>query len=154
MSCGSEGGRFTRKKIIVLSLVGSGIAAGSYFALTSTNIQTVAASSALLGVMACPAMCAVMGGGIWIVNKISKKKDKNKNRQDVKNQRLKSKSHTLKDSCCSNDVNENHKREHLENTEIPALTRLKKKLKRNSEDSAYNWYFKRLNPYNKLAYPL
>jgi phosphate/sulfate permease len=141
MSCGSQGGKFTRKKIMMFSVVGVGIAAASYFALTSNNIQTVAASSALLGIMACPIMCGVMGGIMWMVHRINRKKNKNlSRRKDIKSRR-KSQVLTPDHSCCnSHDVDKmgNHKRERFKYVEIPVLGRLKKKLKRNTEDSVYN----------------
>lgn len=75
MSCNT--GRLTKRKIIVLSLLGVGIAAGTYFAISTTNNPAVAAAVPALAAFAiCPAMCAAMGGLIWFMNRSSKDKDK------------------------------------------------------------------------------
>jgi hypothetical protein len=75
MSCNT--GRLTKGKIIVLSLLGVGVAAGTYFALSTTNNPAVAAAVPALATFAmCPVMCAAMGGLIWFMNRSSKDKDK------------------------------------------------------------------------------
>lgn len=74
MACNSGGrGRITRKRIVVLSSVGAGIAAASYAALTLNPLAGVAAPL-ILAFAACPAMCAAMGGAMWIRKRMAKKK--------------------------------------------------------------------------------
>ena len=138
--CGGKGNgrKITKKKIIIFSTLGTGIAATSYFALTATNSQALVAFSTLLGFAACPAMCAVMGGGIWIFNKLSSKKKRNhvyenENNDTSTNQKIE----TREDSCCSvHDSNENHGKEVLKNPEVSIPTILKKK--KRSEDKNRN----------------
>jgi len=62
-SCCNLDGKNTKTKIIVLSVIGIAIVTASYFVLTTTNNGTALAFSGILGFAACPAMCAVMGGG-------------------------------------------------------------------------------------------
>jgi hypothetical protein len=70
----------TKKKIIIFSSIGLGIAAATYLAFTTTNNPAVAAAiPALLSISVCPAMCAAVGGGIWLKNRFSKNKNKNNN---------------------------------------------------------------------------
>ena len=67
MSCrggNGNGGRITKKKVVIFTLAGVGIAATSYYVLTTTNVAAAAALVPLAGFAACPAMCAAMGGGI------------------------------------------------------------------------------------------
>lgn len=74
MACNNGGlGRMNRKKIMVLSSVGAGIAAASYAALTLNPLAGVAAPL-ILAFVACPAMCATMGGVMWIRERMAKKK--------------------------------------------------------------------------------
>ncbi|MGI0021535.1 MAG: hypothetical protein ACRD9Q_01620 [Nitrososphaeraceae archaeon] len=140
MSCcggNGDGRKITKKKIIIFSSLGAGIATASYFALTTTNSQALVASSTLLGFAACPAMCAVMGGGIWIFNKLSSKKKRNHvyendNNGTNTNQKIK----TREDSCCSvHDSNENHGKEVLKNPEVSIPTILKKKTRSKDKKS-------------------
>jgi hypothetical protein len=71
MSCNT--GRLTKRKIIVLSFLGVGIAAGTYFAFSTTNNPAVAAAVPALAAFAmCPAICAAVGGLIWFMNRSSK----------------------------------------------------------------------------------
>ena len=134
MSCcggNGDGRKITKKKIIIFSSLGAGIAIASYFALTTTNSQALVASSTLLGFTACPAMCAVMGGGIWIFNKLSSKKKRNHvyendNNGTNTNQKIK----TREDSCCSvHDSNENHGKEVLKKSRSLNSNNIKKEKK-------------------------
>jgi len=97
MSCGS--GKITKKKIAIFSSIGIGIGitALSYIALTTTNNPILAATMpAVLGFAACPAMCVAMGGGMWFMNRLSKKKN---NKNENHNVNLEEK--TLSTSCCA-----------------------------------------------------
>jgi len=97
MSCGS--GKITKKKIAIFSSIGIGIGitALSYVAFTTTNNPVLAAAMpAVLGFAACPAMCVAMGGGMWFMNRLSKKKN-NKN----ENQNVNLEEKTSPPSCCT-----------------------------------------------------
>lgn len=69
----------TKKKIIIFSSIGLAIAAATYLAFTTTtnNSATAAAIPALVSFAACPAMCAAIGGGIWLKNRFSKNNNDN-----------------------------------------------------------------------------
>lgn len=72
--------KLTRNRIILYSSLGVVGACGTYLAFTATNNPALAAAIPLIsGFAICPAMCAVMGGIIWIMNRRSKNKD-SKNR--------------------------------------------------------------------------
>ena len=74
MVCNTGGlGRMTRKKIVVLSSVGASIGVASYAVLTLNPLAGVA-TPLILAFVACPAMCAAMGGAIWIRERMAKKK--------------------------------------------------------------------------------
>jgi hypothetical protein len=97
MNCNT--GKFTKKKIILLSLLGVGLTVGIYFVFSTTNNPAIAATVPALAAFAiCPVMCAVMGGLMWMMNRSSKNKGKEQR-------------HLLKDeemsSCCS-DTNVGH----------------------------------------------
>ena len=67
----------TRKKIILFSSLGLGIALAMYFTLTMTSNPAVAAAiPTVLAFGACPLMCAAMGGAMWFSNRLSKNKSK------------------------------------------------------------------------------
>jgi hypothetical protein len=75
MSCNT--GRLTKKKIILLSLLVVGVTIGIYFVFLTTNNPIIAAAVPALAAFAiCPAMCAIMGGLIWVMNRSSKNKGK------------------------------------------------------------------------------
>jgi len=75
MSCST--GRLTKKKIIVLSLLVVGVTIGIYFVFSTTNNPLIAAAvPALTAFAICPAMCAIMGGLIWVMNRSSRNKGK------------------------------------------------------------------------------
>jgi hypothetical protein len=93
MSCNT--GRLTKKKIILLSLIVVGVTIGIYFVFLTTNNPIIAAAVPALAAFAiCPAMCAIMGGLIWVMNRSSKNKGKDQK-------------HLLNDaessSCCSDN---------------------------------------------------
>lgn len=67
-------GKITKKKIIILSSIGAGIAVTTYFLFTiENNAAILIAILPLLIFAACPAMCAVCGMK-WIKNRFSKNK--------------------------------------------------------------------------------
>ena len=99
MSCNTGIITTKRKKIVVFSSIGSGIAITSYLAFTTTNNPAIAATiPALLSLVACPAMCAVMGGAFWFINRFSKNRNN-------KNQIVASKEEGK--SCCGEVVFQN-----------------------------------------------
>jgi phosphate/sulfate permease len=89
MSCSSTG-KITRKKIVILSVIGTGIAAATYFAFTSNNPAIVAAIPLLLVFAPCLGMCAVMGGIMWLKGRSSKdgKQIKHKNLNDERENKI------------------------------------------------------------------
>jgi hypothetical protein len=81
MSCNT--GRLTKKKIILLSLLVVGVTVGIYFVFSTTNNPLIAAAVPALAAFAiCPAMCAIMGGLIWVMNR---SKNKGKDRRHLLN---------------------------------------------------------------------
>ncbi|MGH9976850.1 MAG: hypothetical protein ACRD8Z_13605 [Nitrososphaeraceae archaeon] len=71
MSCNT--GKLTKKKIILL---GIGLTVAIYFFFSTTNSPAVAAAVPALAAFAiCPAMCAVMGGLMWVISRSSKGKE-------------------------------------------------------------------------------
>jgi hypothetical protein len=75
MSCNT--GRLTKKKILLLSLLVAGVTVGIYFIYSTTNNPAIAVAVPALAAFAiCPAMCAIMGGLIWVMNRSSKNKGK------------------------------------------------------------------------------
>ncbi|MFL6366095.1 MAG: hypothetical protein ACJ719_12950, partial [Nitrososphaeraceae archaeon] len=77
MSCNTKG-LSRKRKFIIFSSLGSGIAAVSYLTFTTTSNPAVAATvPALLSLAACPAMCVGMGGMMWFMSRFSKKKNLN-----------------------------------------------------------------------------
>jgi hypothetical protein len=85
----------TKKKIIVLSAIGIAVIASSYFVFTITNNGAALAFSGILGFAACPAMCAAMGGSMWIASRIATRKNQNNSDQEQ--------------SCCTEHANEHRK---------------------------------------------
>lgn len=100
MSCGL--GKLTRMRVILYSSLGVGVAGGTYLAFTTANNPALAAAIPLIsGFAICPAMCAVMGGIMWIMSRRSKNKD-------PKNKDIKSTSKFLEKGefpCCSHSEN-------------------------------------------------
>ena len=89
-------GRNTRTKVIVLSVIGVAVVGASYLMFTATNNGAVLALSGLLGFAACPAMCAAMGGIMWVASRLGSKKNENVNSQQ---------------SCCGKHATESQKEE-------------------------------------------
>jgi hypothetical protein len=78
MSCGNDSEnnnerRFTKKRIAILSTMAAGAVGAVYFSVTA-NPAIGASVSAILAFAACPAMCAAMGGTMWLSRRLSKKK--------------------------------------------------------------------------------
>ena len=73
MSCDDKNKQTkTKKRILFFSIIGGGIGITAIFLLSNTNnnnnlaiILPFLASFAI-----CPAMCAMIGGGIWITNRL------------------------------------------------------------------------------------
>ena len=67
----------TKKRILVLVAIVLGITAIIYSISVSTkNFALIALSPFALGFLICPLMCAAMGGGLWLANRLSRKKEK------------------------------------------------------------------------------
>jgi hypothetical protein len=82
MSCNS--GKITKKRIIILSTLIIAIAATIYAVSVATNnFAILVASPLVLGFLACPLMCGIMGGAIWLMSKLSKNKEKSSSSKDV-----------------------------------------------------------------------
>ena len=72
MSCNST--RKPLKKIIIVLAMVIGIGVIMYFVFSATNNPVFAASIPLIMTFAaCPLMCAVMGGSMWLMNRYKKK---------------------------------------------------------------------------------
>lgn len=73
MSCSN--GKMTKKRIITLLVVIAGIAATIYgISVVTKNFAILAASPLVLGFLACPLMCGVMAGGMWLSSRLSRNK--------------------------------------------------------------------------------
>jgi hypothetical protein len=70
MSCRSS----NRKKIAIIAGAGAGVAGISYASLAA-NPVAAAALPVVLVFAACPAMCAAMGGIMWLNRRMSKRKN-------------------------------------------------------------------------------
>jgi len=66
------GGGSKKRKIAMISGAGAGAAAITYLSLTA-NPGAAAAVPAVLVLAACPAMCAVMGGVMWLSRRFKKR---------------------------------------------------------------------------------
>ncbi len=96
-------GKTNKTKIIILSAIGASILAASYYFFISPNNGPVLALSGLLGLAACPAMCAVMGGAMWMASRLGSKKNQKANSENTNQQ-----------SCCAKHSNDIRK-EKIEN---------------------------------------
>ena len=102
--CCSFDGKNTKTKVIVFSVIGIAVVTASYFIFTASNNGAALALSGMLGFAACPAMCAVMGGGMWIASRFANKKSQKISSDNDQEQ-----------SCCLKHVHEDRK-ENLENS--------------------------------------
>lgn len=69
MSCDKN--KQTKKRILFFSIIGVGIGITSIFLLSYSNNNNLAIILPFLASFAiCPAMCAMIGGGIWITNRL------------------------------------------------------------------------------------
>ncbi|MFL6425883.1 MAG: hypothetical protein ACJ71R_20160 [Nitrososphaeraceae archaeon] len=101
MSCNTKG-LSRKRKIIIFSSLGSGIAAVSYLTFTTTSNPAVAATvPALLSLAACQAMCVGMGGMMWFMHRFSKNKNKN-NQAFIDHNRVETQQKEVEGSCCGN----------------------------------------------------
>jgi hypothetical protein len=75
---GGTGKIATRKKLVIFSSIGVGVAAITYLAFITTNNPALAASvPAIFSLAACPIMCVGIGGAMVFMNRFSKNKNKN-----------------------------------------------------------------------------
>jgi hypothetical protein len=108
MSCNTKG-LSRKRKIIIFSSLGSGIAAVSYLTFTATSNPALAATiPALLSLAACPAMCVGMGGVMWFMSRFSKKKNKGNQISIINHNRAELQQKEVESSCCGN-LEENRK---------------------------------------------
>jgi hypothetical protein len=114
MSCNTKG-LSRKRKIILFSSLGSGIAAVSYVTFTITSNPAISAAvSALLSLAACPAMCVGMGGVMWFVSRFSKKKNNNDNETSTTNhERVEVNQKEVERSCCGN-LQQNNNAQNIE----------------------------------------
>ncbi|HJT46938.1 MAG TPA: hypothetical protein VJ729_02060 [Nitrososphaeraceae archaeon] len=100
MSCNTKG-LSRKRKIIILSSLGSGMIAVSYLTFTTTSNPAVAATlPALLYLAACPAMCVGMGGMMWFMSRFSKKKNKDNQKSIINHDRVEVEEKVFEHSCC------------------------------------------------------
>jgi hypothetical protein len=86
----------TKKRIIVLLVVVVGIAATIYaVSLVTKNFAILALSPIALSFLACPLMCGVMGGVMWLGHRLSRNKDKDTPQKNA-------------GGCCQHDLGHNH----------------------------------------------
>lgn len=69
-------GKTNKTKIIILSAIGVSVLGASYYFFTSPKNGAVLALSGLLGFAACPVMCAVMGGVMWMASRLGRRNQK------------------------------------------------------------------------------
>ena len=75
MSCNS--GKMTKKRIMTLAVLAIGIVAIIYaVSIATKNFSILAVSPLVLGFLACPLMCGVMAGGMWLSRRLSRNKHK------------------------------------------------------------------------------
>jgi hypothetical protein len=102
MSCNTKG-LSRKRKIILFSSLGSGIAAISYLTFTVTSNPAISATvPALLYLAACPAMCIGMGGMMWFMSRFSKKKKNKDNQKSINHDIAEVQEKEVKASCCGN----------------------------------------------------
>lgn len=71
----------TKRKLVIMSLIAIAIVSTFYFILASTSNISGLAISGVLGLAACPIICAAMGGGMWAANRFTNKKNQIVNRE-------------------------------------------------------------------------
>jgi len=75
MSC--SGRKMTKRWIITFVVVAIGIVASIYALSAATNnFAILTASPLVLAFLACPIMCGVMAGGMWLVSRFSRSKQR------------------------------------------------------------------------------
>lgn len=108
MSCNTEK-LTTKKKIILFSSLGVGVAVVMYFVLTTTNNPALAVGiPTVLAFGICPLMCAAMGGAMWISMRFSKNKNKHASEHPDS-------SVAQKTSCCEVSQENREQQQKLEN---------------------------------------
>lgn len=113
MACNN--GKMTKKKIALFSSIAVAIGASTYFIFITTNNPAIAATIPLvLSFAVCPAMCAGMGGILWLINRKKKNSKKiNGNLKMMERIRQEKVNETaIENSCCNmQHGNKNHRRE-------------------------------------------
>lgn len=124
MSC--NGGKITKKRIIILLTVVIGVAATIYTVSVATeNFAILAVSPLVLGFIACPLMCGVMGGGMWLVSRLSKNKEKGSLSKNVS-------------GCCKHDhIDEDHyQNKRTSNNSKESIEHIANNRPRNNDDNS------------------
>ncbi len=103
-SCCNFDGRNTKTKVIFFSVIGIAIVAASYAVFTAANNRAALALSGILGFAACPAMCAIMGGEMWIASRFANRKSQKINSENDQER-----------SCCIKHSYE-YRKENFENS--------------------------------------
>src|SRR5581483_3036750 len=101
MNCGNDSknnsqATFSKKRIAILSTMGAGLAGATYLSVT-VNPALGASIPTILAFAACPAMCAAMGGTMWLGRLFTKKKQSGKLNQDAKEELSNSEKMTAED---------------------------------------------------------
>ncbi len=132
MSC--SGRKMTKRRIITLVVVAIGIVATIYAVSAATNnFAILAASPLVLAFAACPIMCAVMAGGMWLVGRLSRNKHKAS---------LQANSGT----CCQHDHDHDHDRLYNENKDTGSNGKVSGVEPASAELKTNNDYTPNLNP--------
>lgn len=130
MACNT--GKITKKKIALFSSIIVAMGATTYFIFSATNNPAIAATIPLiLSFAACPAMCAGMGGIMWLMNR--KKKSTEKINVNLKMMEMESQEKinetSLENSCCNMHGNKNHRKEVNQDMNVEYIDIEKQQLK-------------------------
>jgi hypothetical protein len=86
MSCHNMRRAGSNKKSMIAIISGAGVgAAGIAYVSLAANPVAAAVIPAILAFAACPAMCAAMGGAMWLSRRFSKRKNQIEIQQPVVN---------------------------------------------------------------------
>jgi hypothetical protein len=87
MSCHNTGGAGSNKKKRMIAIIlgaGIGVAGIAYVSLAANPVAATAIPAVLV-FAACPAMCAAMGGAMWLSRRFSKRKNQTEVQQPIVN---------------------------------------------------------------------
>lgn len=136
MACNT--GKISKKKIALFSSIIVAMGATTYFIFSATNNPAIAATIPLiLSFAACPAMCAGMGGIMWLMNRKKKSTEKiNVNLKLMeKEPQEKTNETSLENSCCNMHGNKNHRKEVNQDMNAEYIDIEKQQLKEKEKDN-------------------